>query len=290
MLYRVRRDSSSEAADLRGQFAGETVFLVCPGPSLADADLDGLRQRGIVTLGINTSYLTFRPTIWLSADRPECFPTLVYQDPGVMKVTRRSLAHVRLAGRQLCEHPNMLFLHLSHTHQRKGSLFTEPARWYPKCFIIAVQLAWWLGFERIVTVGTDFRITAERQYAHGAPLSRYYVNTNKGVYANTLKILRRILPDLTARGVTMVNTTHPSGLDFIPHVPLREAVAQALAGKALNMTARPLPHSMALRAERRARRETGTGTGRAPCSCRLLSADVTEQARALRRQFVGRAR
>ena len=254
MLYRVKPDSTSEAADLSGMFAGESVFLVAPGPSLRDANLALLDQRGIVTLGINNSYLTCRPNIWLGVDHPDCFPRLGYQDPGVIKISCRGIAHVKVRGRQLCEYPNIYFLHMAPVPYGAGSLFEEPARWYPKCFIIAVQLCWWLGFTTIYTVGTDFHITSSRQYSWGNPLSRFWVNTNKGVYDNTLTILRRMVPDLQSRGVQLINTTPQSRLDFVPHVPLSDAVQAVLDGKDVDMHGRPLRHAMELRSIRERRR------------------------------------
>jgi len=256
MLYRVRRDSMTEAADLRGMFAGESLFLVAPGPSLRDANLELLRQRGIVTLGLNTSYVTLRPTIWLGVDYPECYPLLVYQDPGVMKISRASIAHIRWRGRLLCDYPNMHFLHLTRTSRPDDRpLFSEPARWYPKSFILAVELAWWLGFTRVYTVGTGFRITSGRQYAHGNPLSRRFVNTNKRVYAKALTILKGILPDLADRGVEIVNTTPRSRLDFVPQMALSDAVFVALAGKQRDMYGDVLVHSMDVQRRKRPRKD-----------------------------------
>ena len=269
MLYRVRPDSLIEATHFRDAFLGESVFLLCPGPSLAEADLALLNQWGLMTFGLNTAAVTFRPRLWLGVDYPECFPLAVYQDPGVMKVSRASIAHLtwpREGGRQLCEYPNIWFVHLRRERGRlsiDGPLFETPARWYPKAFILAIQLAWWLGFRTIYTVGTDFEISPERQYAHGNPLSGRYVATNRGVYANTLDVLRRILPDLAARGVKLVNTTQGGRLDFVERMGFEEAVAEALAGKAREVNVDALLHSMeALRLRQAGFRMVGPGIAR----------------------------
>jgi len=86
MLWR----NPSSPVDLENLFfsnagQGSTAFLVCSGPSLKDMDLSLLRQRGIVTMGVNNSWSMFRPDLWVAVDPPGSFCDGGWKDPGIMK-------------------------------------------------------------------------------------------------------------------------------------------------------------------------------------------------------------
>lgn len=73
------------AAPLGGIYRGQSVFLVCSGPSLSGHDLSLLQQRGIVSLAVNNAATIIRPQLWVSVDDPGNFCDAIWRDPGIWK-------------------------------------------------------------------------------------------------------------------------------------------------------------------------------------------------------------
>ncbi len=55
-------------AYLANMFAGQSIFLLCGGPSLASTDWARLRDAQVMSCAVNNAAVLYRPDIWVSVD------------------------------------------------------------------------------------------------------------------------------------------------------------------------------------------------------------------------------
>ena len=81
MFFRYYRDGRRKAVDLDDLYQDQSLFILGGSPTLEEENLELLRQRGILTLGINNvAAKTFKPTFWVGGDRPECYAKNILLD------------------------------------------------------------------------------------------------------------------------------------------------------------------------------------------------------------------
>jgi len=146
---------------LHDKHKGERCFILGNGPSLATMDLAPLRDEH--TFGLNRAYLLFErlgfTTSWLVAVNDlvveQCSAEL--DDLAVPTfVTWRNRGRVTFDD-------HYIFLRTAE-EQRGRSFSTRPDRWIfqgSTVTFVAMQLAFWFGFEQVVLIGVDHSFTTK---------------------------------------------------------------------------------------------------------------------------------
>lgn len=254
MFYRYTKAGARISVDLEGLYEGETVFLLGGNPQLKELPLELLRQPGIVTLAMNNAPCVFeRPTLWVTADRPECFSPHIYSCAETQKfamISRRDI-EVPQTGKKMRDFPSMYFYGANDSVTYEN--FLAPGRdmvWWRSVFPIALQLAHRLGFKRVFLVGCGFSMSQEpgKQYAWNTSLSPEQAQYSQGTYNKDLDRMRHLQPVFSRGGFVVTSSTPNSKANPIfGYTPLEEAVRLALEGKPRKSDTKALLHSSQLR-------------------------------------------
>jgi hypothetical protein len=164
-----RRESLRRLAAFQGIHRGERCFIIGNGPSLNQTDLT--RLRGEFTFGMNRIYLLFpelgfTTTYYLSVNSLviEQFVQEILPLPLPKFLSWRSHGAVRAVipgGSQLPDEHPVMFLHTTYT----GPKFASDARsrlWEGATVTyVALQLAFYMGFEQVVLIGVDHNFSTK---------------------------------------------------------------------------------------------------------------------------------
>jgi hypothetical protein len=232
MFYRFTNDGRQKTCDLRDAYGG--ALVLCGGhPSLRDEPLELLAQPGVVTMAMNNTALLFRPNLWVCADHASCYAPSILHDGGIVKFARLLYWNERLAGGEPWHTmPGTLFYGVDDAAFRSDNLLDDYPffAWWKNVFIVALQLAWHLGFRRVYLAGTGFNVPSDRHYAFDQQLSPAQSDYSRRTYVDVVAQVRAALPHFAQRGFSLVSCTPGSALnDVLPFLPLRDAVTEALA-------------------------------------------------------------
>lgn len=77
-------DRNGEPANIEGLWSPYPAFLVCSGQSLDSFPLERLKERGVVSMGVNNAGARAHVKAWVFSDPQSKFHHALYLDPGVM--------------------------------------------------------------------------------------------------------------------------------------------------------------------------------------------------------------
>jgi hypothetical protein len=160
LAYRLStrgRRSRQQLEELRDRYTGERCFIIGNGPSLTHTDLAPLRDE--YTFGLNRGYLLFDriggPTTFLVAVNRhvvEQFGKEILAVPAVKFVSWRSRRYVP-------DHPDVILVRRSRPRTFSPNVATNGAWEGATVTYVALQLAFHLGFHRVILVGVDHSFT-----------------------------------------------------------------------------------------------------------------------------------
>jgi hypothetical protein len=238
VFYRYTQAGARIPVDLEGLYQDETLFLLGGSPTLKDLDLELLLQAGVVTMGMNNVPTVFKPSLWLCADKPQCFSPHIYTAPEIMKFNMISRRDLIVPGTQkrLRQCPSMFFFGARESGFTFNN-FLDPAHdlvWWRSVFPMALQLAFRLGFRKVFLVGCGFHMPKEKgeQYAWNTELTKDQAQYSQNTYNRDLQRLKALKRTFD-RGRFEVKSSTPGSKahGILDYVPLERAVELALAGK-----------------------------------------------------------
>ena len=226
----------------RDAFRGLDAILACPGPSLAAAAETDLHVPGAFVVGLNTSWPSVRPDVWVGMDPAECYAAdLLWQPFPKFMGTRFSEA--RFGGEPVKTRPGVHFISgrkdIPHGEYDWPWSAFHPDRlgdqpdfvWCLWSIWSALHVATWLGARRIWLVGCDLggRISepAKADYHDGRTLEDHLAARNAKALRGQLSLFPRLLSEAARGGFEIVNTSESSALVDMPGiatVPLAEAL------------------------------------------------------------------
>lgn len=233
------------------RYAGQTVFLVCGGPSLKQTPLELLQQRGVITGAINNAAAVVRPAFAFMVDSPSRFHHSIFSDPQIATFVKSDKIHrhTRIEiGRKpngtplfektakASEFPNVWMYERSTDEPFTPQTFLSSRLpvWanggHRTTMLIAMRMLIDMGFTTINLVGCDFRMTLESAYGFDERKDASGVASNNNLYEwlkGQFVVLRPILENA---GITVRNCTVGGELEAFNRVPLEQAVAEALKG------------------------------------------------------------
>lgn len=223
---------------IEGLFAGQTAVLVCNGPSAGSIDPSLLSRPGFVTMGVNNGAHQIRPTLWAGQDEPSKFMASIWEDPRIMKFTRKSHGPKKywtgsdFSPRTIAQMPNMFF-HAIHSDPAIDTWLDRDAiGWAAKdgpghivsIFLCALSILYKLGFVRVLLVGADFKMQKEKPYFFSEAKTDGEVDYNNRLFRRLDEQCRRLRPTFTTRGFEVINCTPDSGLTAFDAMDLRAAL------------------------------------------------------------------
>lgn len=246
--------SNGTALNLDGVYKGSSLFLVLSGPSLSETPLHLLSRRGIVTMGVNNSWLMWKPDLWVCVDTPGRFADVGWLDPRILKMC--PLAHHSSPIREMengvlkttetlvKDCPNVAHF-VRQDYFDTDTFWNCPyAQWgclrdsndclgitgARSVMLVALKVAYSLGFKRIFLVGADFKMSED------SDVSPYAWKENKsdtGRRANNrlYKALNARFDSLVKAGMPLeiYNCTKDSGLKSFKYVEFETAVLDCVS-------------------------------------------------------------
>ncbi len=233
---------------LRGMWQDCAAFYVCGGPSLKQHDLSFLKERGIVSLGIN-NVSGFAPVRAMTFSDPASkFTHNVFFDPALIKFVPRPKLSERIRAKvdgkfqwtaYEVRHCPMVF-----AYERDGIwdeqkfLTREKATWGVSkkhkenegkptilfSFFLGLRLLHYLGVKRVYLLGVDFKMDAQHHYAFDQYRHDGAIGSNNNSYRVATAMLQKLRPHLEAGGLEVFQTNPQSALRVFDYVPLETAI------------------------------------------------------------------
>ncbi len=166
---------------LRGMFKGKHAFLVCGGPSLKELDLTQLNRRGIVTMGVNNSWIAHKPNLWCAVDPAMKFIDTGWKDASIMKFfpiernvdklhIRQEDGTFKISTFAVNQMPNVWYYRRRDIFDHRTFLEWPSLTWgcdkkyidstgWGGCrsvMLPALRLLYYLGFKNVYIIGADF--------------------------------------------------------------------------------------------------------------------------------------
>ena len=228
--------------DLAGHWAPSPAFLVCGGPSLRHLPVERLRERGVVSLGINNAAAFAPCSAFAFGDQQWKFHPSLYAD-----------------GKCLAFVPNGKMNHRCRVRYEDGFHFLDqPVRNYPAVYgygrrtgfnaetfltdwfaqwgysraqpdspftcicsmLLGFRLLHYLGCPRVYMIGVDFHNTAELPYAWKGNRT-----SGNGRWSKQDQYLKDLRPVLEAAGMRVFNANPESKSEAFEQVTWAEAIA-----------------------------------------------------------------
>jgi hypothetical protein len=159
-FHPVRRDTVRRLKALKDSRRGERCFIIGNGPSLRQTDLTRLRREA--TLGVNRIYLAFPDmgfptTYYLSMNNlvvEQCAAD-IQALPMPKFIAWRSMQYLKPAD-------DLYFLHTSYTGPKFGGADITGRLWEGATVTyVALQVAFYLGFQTAILIGVDHNFTTQ---------------------------------------------------------------------------------------------------------------------------------
>lgn len=239
-----QKETQSLIGGAENRYLNKACFLVACGPSMAKVNLEAMRQPGVMLFGINNSPAIIRPHLWTCGDRPDNFLASIWLDPAITKFCPTD----RLTGK-LYDSVRRIPLDLTPrdcanvTAYAKGDdlnadgsnyLTTDKVIWgragKHRCvMLLAIRLAYAMGFARVYLLGVDWNMTGGKQYAFDEAKDARAQQHNNALYDGAGESLRLVRPHLEAGGMQILNATSGSKLTAFDAVAFDEAVEECRA-------------------------------------------------------------
>lgn len=195
-------------------WAGETAFLICGGPSVKLADLETLRGRRVMVVNSSCYRVPWADILFFGDERWEL------ENRAAVKAFRGrviSASH----GDVHCSYID--FLRRPTPGNTPVGLSADPGSVWLRHSSVrgAINVLGHLGVSTIVTLGLDGGPDATGQTHHHAP---HPWGLNKDIWTLQREELAHVAPALAARGVTLLNASPGSKIPFWPIVRLEDVV------------------------------------------------------------------
>lgn len=243
---------------LRDLWRPNPGFLVCGGPSLQQIDLSFLRERGIVSLGINnvSGYAPVRAMTF--SDPPEKFCHGVFFDPAVMKLVpvpklgkrvraKRPDGTFSFTSLRVQDCPNVWGYRRNSVWDPETFLTSENASWGNGkkghevngrerilfTFFLGLRLLHYLGCRQVYMIGADFSMLptedgrGQRGYAFTERRHEGAARGNNSSYRKANAMCHELRPIFDAAGFEVYNCNPDSHLTAFDYVPLETAIRNA---------------------------------------------------------------
>ena len=178
-------------------------------------------------MAINNAALHFRPTLWVSGDRPECYDPSILCDGTIMKFAPSIYSELEVNGVAYRKMPNIYFY-----IQEDGIPWDEylsPRQgvpWYSNTLFVGIHILYQLGFRRIILAGSDFGYSKNGDmYAHQVKLGDLEKKWNMDLYNSLVRELRMLKPVMEKYELTFMDCSKYSRLSqTYKHITMEEAV------------------------------------------------------------------
>lgn len=193
--------------DFKGRHKEKNLFILASGPSLKELDLSGLSRR--MTMGLNRSFMVY----------PEPYYHCVF-DHRLFELYPEELKKCRVLF-TLEDRPWGLPLNLLGSKGFSWDLEEGIYSGYTISFF-ALQLAVYMGFERVFFLGLDLDFKEKETHFFGYD---YHSKDHKTTeFPKMLESFQGIAPTLKERGIQVYNCSPVSKLDVFPHMTFEEAM------------------------------------------------------------------
>ena len=233
ILVHFEANGMKHLTDVQNMYRGQTAMLVGGAPSLCEQPIELLEQRGVITMAMNNAALHFRPTMWVSGDRPECYDPLILMDPTILKFAPASHAKVRISDLK-CRYmdiPNALFyMQQDRIPWDEYLALRNTIPWYHNTLFVGIHVLYQLGIRRIILGGSDFGFGSNGQmYAHDTKLGSMEQKWNLDLYNSLVRELRMLKPVFEKAGLTLMDSSKNSRVaQTYEHITLERAVELCL--------------------------------------------------------------
>jgi len=159
-LHAWRRQSIEQIRLLKDSRKGQRCFIIGNGPSLRDTDLSQLRNE--FTIGMNRIYLMF-PDLGFKTSYYVCMNDLVIEQCAA-DIQKLDLPRfVSWRGRKwLNAEKGLFFLHTTYTGPKFGGSDITGRLWEGATVTyVALQTAFYLGFDEVILIGVDHNFTTQ---------------------------------------------------------------------------------------------------------------------------------
>lgn len=256
VLFTVR---PAAIVDLAGMFRGRHAFLICGGPSLKELDLTQLDKRGVLTMGVNNSWLAHKPNLWCGVDPAFKFVDTCWKDSTIMKfypVERyKEKLHVKkkdgdfkFSRFSVCSMPNVWYFRRRSVFDHRTFLTWPSFSWgchkkvvdsvgWSGCrsvMLPAIRLLHYLGVKHVYIIGADFSMEEQlpgkdkvENYAWNQFRQPSSVGSNNRTYKALNARLESLVPIFNAAKFYVWNATPGGNLDVLPRLDFDLAIDRA---------------------------------------------------------------
>jgi hypothetical protein len=225
---------------LGGIYRGHSAFLVASGPSFASLDHSFLQRPGVLTMGLNNSVRTFRPTLWICVDDPDHFIRSIWLDPTILKFVPISHADKLVFNSddwefmdlRVADCPNVVYFRCNEEFQAKQYLWEDSINWGNNkdygggrsVMLAALRILFILGLRRVYLLGVDFKMDATTKYHFEQERSEGSITGNNATYQKLNQWFRELRPLFEEQNFLVFNCNPESRLTVFDFVPFEEAV------------------------------------------------------------------
>ena len=232
------------------------AFLICGGPSLLKFDLEPLRERGVMSLGVNNVAALAPVRAMCFSDPPEKFHNGIFLDGAILKFVPVS----KLSKRIRIRNPDtrkLVFSTANVNHCPSVFAYRKDARWRTNDFLTAdcatlgsgkdcplwqsrgskkeekiiftffvgIRLLHYLGIRNVYLLGVDFSMDASRGYAFQQKRNEGMAMGNNRYYRDASRMLKELKPIFEAADFHLFNVNPDSHLTVFDYVPFEAAVS-----------------------------------------------------------------
>lgn len=227
--------------NLSGMWYPTAGFLVCGGPSVNNLPVEKLRERGIVSFGVNNVAGHVPVDAWTFSDPQKKFHHGLFLDPKTItfspipKLKKHVRAKLpdntfRIINRRVWDCPSTFgyerrtsfdpetFFTTTYGHWGMGGKQQNREFTCLCTMLLGIRLMHYLGCTRVYMIGVDFWMTEEAQYAFGQTKG-----VRNGRYSKENQMLEMLKPTFEKHSFQMFNCNPETKCDAVPFVPFEEA-------------------------------------------------------------------
>lgn len=257
-LLLTRDKKPFDAADI---VRGACGFLLLSGPSVHRiADIEKLRQRGVMIFGVNNSPAIAPCRFWTCVDPPEKFHSAIWHDPNCLKIVPDRFLTKKTRVKQsdtsfrwsdyVFDCPGVIGYRRHANFDPRAWLWQTKVNWgcdkknsrrnrkrapdaverhYHVLNVMfpALRLCFYLGFREVYLLGCDWGMSADQPYSFPERKNPAASASNNGTYLKVGHMLESLVPHFRENDFHVYNCNPQSGLEAFEYLPFREAIHRA---------------------------------------------------------------